>query len=202
MSRSPSLDDWLRIELSRRTLLAGGLALCGLPARLLGRSEPGLSDAFRTFSPFKLGVASGDPTPTGVVLWTRLAPDPMEGGGMPPVPVDVQWEVAEDDKMKQVVQRGVVRAVPEWAHSVHVEVARLRPDRWYWYRFSVGDSASAIGRTRTLPPLGAPANRLRFAFAIWPARISISCFTSATTFTRTPAIRTPGGSACTATRNS
>ena len=158
------IDDWLRIQLSRRTLLAGGLALCGLPARLLGRSGPGPASALRAFSPFKLGIASGDPTPTGVVLWTRLAPDPLEGGGMPPVPVDVRWEVAEDDKMTQVVRRGVVRAAPEWAHSVHADVEGLRPDRWYWYRFDVGDSASAIGRTRTLPPLGAPADRLRFAF--------------------------------------
>jgi len=71
------IDDWLRIELSRRTLLAGGLALCGLPTRLLGRSGPGPASALRAFSPFKLGIASGDPTPTGVVLWTRLAPDPL-----------------------------------------------------------------------------------------------------------------------------
>jgi len=84
---------------------------------------------------------------------------------MPPVPVDVAWEVAEDDKMKQVVRRGVVRAVPEWAHSVHADVGGLRPDRWYWYRFNVGSSASPIGRTRTLPDLGAPSNRLRLAFA-------------------------------------
>src|SRR6185436_16831038 len=99
--------------------------------------------------PFTLGVASGDPTATGVVLWTRLAPKPLEGGGMPGHPIAVRWEISTDERMSKVVQRGAVLAVPELGHSVHVEVEGLEPSRWYWYRFRVGNEESPIGRTKT-----------------------------------------------------
>src|SRR5262245_50210571 len=56
--------------------------------------------------PFSLGVASGDPLPDGVVLWTRLAPKPLEGGGMPMVNVEVEWEVARDTQFNSIAQRG------------------------------------------------------------------------------------------------
>jgi alkaline phosphatase D len=120
--------------------------------------------AAATQTPFTLGVASGDPTPDGVVLWTRLAPDPLAGGGMPPYPVFVRWRVADDQQMTQVVQQGLTIAWPSQAHAIHVEVAGLAPDRWYYYQFSAGAADSPIGRTRTLPPHGAPVDRLRFAF--------------------------------------
>ncbi|MBA4137348.1 MAG: alkaline phosphatase [Opitutus sp.] len=114
---------------------------------------------------FTLGVASGDPAPDGMVLWTRLAPRPLEaGGGMPAEPVEVHWEIAEDEAMSRVVQRGTATADPAWAHSVHVEVAGLRAERWYWYRFRAGGETSPVGRTRTLPPPDALPDRLRFAF--------------------------------------
>jgi alkaline phosphatase D len=114
--------------------------------------------------PFTLGVASGDPEPGGVVLWTRLAPDPLAGGGMPPRPVAVRWEVAEDEHLRRVVARGQTTARPETAHSVHVEVEGLRPGREYFYRFVAGGQDSPTGRTRTAP---APDSRaaVRFAFA-------------------------------------
>ncbi len=131
--------------------------------RALGVAKefPKLSDY-----PFQLGVASGDPEPDGVVLWTRLAPRPLEvGGGMPPEPVKVHWEVAADEGMGKVVASGTANAVPEWSHSVHVEVGGLAPDRWYWYRFSAGGEASPTGRTRTMPSPGTMPERLRFAFA-------------------------------------
>src|SRR5262245_6830581 len=54
--------------------------------------------------PFTLGVASGDPTPDGIVLWTRLAPNPLDGGGMPHHPIAVQWQIATDDRMDKIVQ--------------------------------------------------------------------------------------------------
>ena len=79
--------------------------------------------------PFTLGVASGDPTPDGIVLWTRLAPKPLEGAGMPNHPIAVQWRIASDDRMARIVQRGAVLAVPELGHSVHVEVDGLEPGR-------------------------------------------------------------------------
>ena len=103
---------------------------------------------------FTLGVASGDPQPDGVVLWTRLAPEPTapDGhGGMPAKRYQVTWEIAEDPRFRRIVRRGVEHAVPEWAHSVHAEVHGLRPDREYWHRFVAGDQISPVGRTRTAP---------------------------------------------------
>jgi alkaline phosphatase D len=113
--------------------------------------------------PFSLGVASGDPLPTGVVLWTRLAPKPLDGGGMPMSPVDVDWEVASDPRFAVIVQKGTSVARPELGHSVHVEVEGLESSRDYWYRFHAGDETSQVGRTRTAPAAAAPADRLRFA---------------------------------------
>ena len=119
-----------------------------------------------TSYPFQLGVASGDPAADGFVLWTRLAPKPLEaGGGMAMEPVKVRWQVAEDEGMSRLVASGVANAVPEWAHSVHVEVEGLRPGRWYWYQFKAGGETSPKGRTRTLPEDGKSAESLRFAFA-------------------------------------
>jgi alkaline phosphatase D len=102
--------------------------------------------------PFTLGVASGDPTPDGVVLWTRLAPRPLEGGGMPNQPVAVQWRIATDERMTRIVRRGAAWAMPELGHSVHVELSGLRPSLWYWYQFRVGNEDSPVGRTGPLRP--------------------------------------------------
>ena len=113
--------------------------------------------------PFKLGVASGYPSPNGVALWTRLAPQPLEvGGGMPPGPVAVLWEVAEDDGFRAIVAQGRYVATADWAHSVHVEATGLAPARDYWYRFHVGDATSPVGRTRTAPVADAALQSLRF----------------------------------------
>ncbi|WP_084579565.1 alkaline phosphatase D family protein [Sphingomonas azotifigens] len=115
---------------------------------------------------FTLGVASGEPLPQGFVLWTRLAPEPLAiDGGMPARTVPVRWEVAEDAAFRRVAARGTALAEPRWGHSVHVEVAGLRPDRPYWYRFLANGEASPIGRTRTAPAADQPVDRLRFCFA-------------------------------------
>ena len=113
--------------------------------------------------PFALGVASGDPLPDGVVLWTRLAPKPLEGGGMPMANIDVDWEIARDPRFGSIAQKGTAIARPELGHSVHVEVNGLEPGREYWYRFHAGDEVSRAGRTKTAPPAGAAVDRLRFA---------------------------------------
>jgi alkaline phosphatase D len=113
---------------------------------------------------FTLGVASGDPTPRGVVLWTRLAPDPLHGGGMPARKVEVRWEVAVDDGLRRIVRRGSQEAKPARGHAVHAEVFGLEPDREYWYRFLAGGQESPVGRTRTAPAAGVLAQRLRLAF--------------------------------------
>ncbi len=115
--------------------------------------------------PFQLGVASGEPSADGMVLWTRLAPLPLAGGGMPPEAVEVNWEIADDERFTSVVQQGIAVAAPELAHSVHVELAGLTADRWYFYRFRVGDACSPIGRTRTLPAADALVQRLRLSVA-------------------------------------
>jgi len=115
--------------------------------------------------PFKLGVASGDPLADGMVIWTRLAPEPLRGGGVPPVSVPVGWEVALDPHMRHVVRSGVAVARPEVAHAVHVDIQGLWPDRVYWYRFMAGGAVSPLGRSRTFPVLGAPKKRMRIAWA-------------------------------------
>ena len=161
--RNP-FESWLRTEVSRRSVLAGGLAIFGFAGSRPNAQEQ--VSIVKSGTPlFTLGVASGEPAPDGVVLWTRLAPDPIHGGGMPPHPVRVDWQIASDDGMARPVRSGHVAALPEWAHSVHVEVDGLEPDRWYWYRFRVGDEWSRVGRTRTLPRAGAAVQRLRYAFA-------------------------------------
>jgi alkaline phosphatase D len=117
-------------------------------------------------SPFGLGVASGYPQPGRVVLWTRLAPEPLApGGGMSPEVIPVHWELAADESLKNIVASGTAYATPEWAHSVHVEVTGLQPARPYWYRFGAGDAVSPTGRTHTAPGIAARPKRLRFALA-------------------------------------
>jgi alkaline phosphatase D len=153
------------VRLGRRQFLAGALALGAAqlvpPVARRAGGQPRWAG-----SPFTLGVASGYPLATGVVLWTRLAPAPLQpGGGMPGEVVAVEWEVASDERMATVVQRGTVAATPDWAHAVHVEVDGLKPARWYWYRFRAGGEVSPVGRTRTAPAANAAVDRLRFAFA-------------------------------------
>lgn len=115
---------------------------------------------------FKLGVASGDPLHDRVVLWTRLASEPLEEGGMPDEDVPVIWEVFADEALEERVAHGWAWAVPELAHCVHVDVAGLEPSRFYWYRFRIGDAQhSPVGRTRTFPAPDDRPERLRIVLA-------------------------------------
>ena len=115
--------------------------------------------------PFTLGVASGSPRADGVVLWTRLAPEPLAGGGMPRENVELAWELAADEGFRNIVRTGTATATPDLGHSVHVELTDLEAARWYWYRFTAGDAVSPAGRTRTAPAPDAAVEGLRFAFA-------------------------------------
>ncbi|MEU3650496.1 alkaline phosphatase D family protein [Lentzea sp. NPDC034063] len=145
--------------LTRRTLLLAGVA--GVTAFSVAASA-------RPSDPFTLGVASGDPAPDGVVLWTRLAVDPLADdglGGMPAHPIEVQWQVARDERFTRIVQRGSTTARPEEAHSVHVELVGLEPGREYFYRFKALNHLSRTGRTRTTPPPGSLQVPLTMAFA-------------------------------------
>ncbi len=115
--------------------------------------------------PFALGVSSGDPTATGGVLWTRLAPRPNEpDGGMDGTRPTVNWEVAHDDQFRNIVTKGQVTAGQELAYSVHVDVDGLEPDRWYFYRFMSGGATSPVGRFRTAPADGVRSTPLHLAF--------------------------------------
>lgn len=116
--------------------------------------------------PFTLGVASGDPRPDRVVIWTRLAPVPLaeDGrGGMPDVAVPVRWEVARDAAFTAVVAEGTAGAEPRAGHAVHVDAAGLAPATDHHYRFHAGPWTSPVGRTRTLPPEGAAVERFDLA---------------------------------------
>ena len=111
--------------------------------------------------PFTLGVASGDPDATGVVLWTRLAPDPLRGGGMPPDDIPVLWEVSATDDFTEVAISGTETASAARGHSVHATVPLDQGD-WF-YRFRVGEYASAVGTTRRAPAGGDATEQVRFA---------------------------------------
>ena len=153
-----TLARFSRRELMKLAWMLGAAAIAPPVFTRRARAQP-IFDAY----PFSLGVASGDPLPDGVVLWTRLAPQPLEGGGMPMTNVDVQWEVARDARFSAIAQKGTAIARPELGHSVHVEVSGLEPGREYWYRFRAGNEVSRTGRTKTAPPAGAAVDRLRFA---------------------------------------
>ncbi|WP_043495012.1 alkaline phosphatase D family protein [Streptomyces viridosporus] len=151
----------------RRRVLTAGAAVLGaaaagqlwLPATARAVEKP-LPDGV-----FSLGVASGDPLADGIVLWTRLAPDPLNGGGMPDRTVPVEWQLATDAGFKGIVRRGTARARPAYGHSVHVDVRGLRPGTTYWFRFRAGGQLSPVGRTRTAPAPHSAGGRLRVALA-------------------------------------
>src|SRR5690348_738296 len=154
---------------SRRAFLSGtatvaALAAMGqIPAFESAAAAPAIPGGGY---PFRLGVASGSPIPDGVVLWTRLVPDLfVAGGGMPRRKLPVDWEVATDPGMHHVVRRGSAWALPQLAHSVHVQLRGLRPDHDYFYRFRYRQDVTEVGHTRTAPDPRAPISSLAFAAA-------------------------------------
>ncbi|MGC6464419.1 MAG: alkaline phosphatase D family protein [Akkermansiaceae bacterium] len=158
-----NLDKALRHEghLSRRLFLAYAASLSSIP--LLAQTAGSPRKISFPSNPFTVGVASGDPDHESVILWTKLAPAPLElSGGMPHVPVEVLWEMSDDDSFKIPVASGTAVAAPALGHSVHVEAKGLKPDHWYFFRFRSGDATSPIGRTRTMPLPDASPERLRF----------------------------------------
>ncbi|MCZ8373735.1 MAG: alkaline phosphatase D family protein [Beijerinckiaceae bacterium] len=151
MPKSPEPSGFLPLD-RRHVLLGLGAGLC-LPAPFV-RAAPVGGHAFRE-DPFALGVASGDPDRSGFVIWTRLAPKPLEpGGGMPGNPVELSWIVASDPEARIILRQGQAVARPEQAHTVHVEVDGLQPGREYFYRFESGGLRSPVGRARTVPEPG------------------------------------------------
>jgi alkaline phosphatase D len=154
------------LQISRRALLRYAAS-----AALASISQPSLADwagqdgsGKLTGYPFTLGVASGEPWPDSVVLWTKLAPDPMEPRKLGNKALPVTWEIYADDKLTSRVNSGTAMARPELGHAVHVEVGGLMPGRPYWYRFLYDKAESEVGRTRTAPAAGSKVDRLNFAF--------------------------------------
>ncbi len=147
---------------SRRVVIrAGALTAAGaLVGPALGAGATSCTAPSRSAASgdvFGLGVASGEPDASSIVLWTRLASDPTaeDGlGGLGDRATDVEWEIAEDERFSRVVRRGRVRTGPDDGHSVHVEAGGLAAQRDHWYRFRAGRSVSPVGRTRTAPPAG------------------------------------------------
>jgi len=161
-----SHPTWSRsLHFNRRAFLAAGSAAIlwpfdRLPHSIAADRTPTLPDY-----PFQLGVASGDPSPDGIVLWTRLCTNPHVESELSPEDLQVAWQIAEDEQLTKVVQSGVTTASRDWAHSVHVEVAGLKPDWTYYYQFKLGLETSPVGRTRTAPTADVLSNSFRFAFA-------------------------------------
>lgn len=161
------LSDAVRYEggISRRLFLSYGAALASL-THMSSKAIAADRHVSFTADPFQLGVASGDPDHRSVVLWTRLAPQPLvPDSGMTNDSVAVDWEVASDEGFSQIVTKGTAAATPQLGHSVHVVAKGLKPDRWYFYRFRAGDAVSPVGRTRTLPSPESTPETLKFAFA-------------------------------------
>lgn len=140
--------------ISRRSAIWSGLAATAAfsvvtPTRAYAKVT---DEPIKDF-PFTLGVASGDPLPDAVVIWTRLAPEVFAPfGGLGTKSWSVHWQVADDADFHTVRRSGVATAHPEFNHTVHVDVQGLRPGADYYYRFRVGEHISQVGRTKTAPP--------------------------------------------------
>ena len=147
--------DFLRLTGGVTGVVAlGSLSACGRERSLALSANP-----------FTLGVASGDPSPDGVVLWSRLARSALEAAGAADQAVGVDWEIAEDEGFTRIARSGSALATPQLGHSVHIELAGLEPGREYFYRLMAGGQVSPVARTKTAPALGAAVDRFRLAFA-------------------------------------
>jgi alkaline phosphatase D len=153
------------ISRGRRRLL-GALSAAAAASFIpgLGRKAWALGEASAS-QLFTLGVASGDPTATSVVLWTRLAPDPLNGGGMGSAHARVNWQVATDPAMANVVKEGALDALARNGHAINHQVTGLAPDSWYYFRFGHRGEWSRIGRTRTFPAANVMPSQMRFVLA-------------------------------------
>jgi len=138
-----------------------------MAAGIAGRADASPSPGAAAPAPqsaFLHGVASGDPRPDAVVLWTRVTPTAAAtpGSGIGPA-VSVRWELAEDDGFRRIVAQGEAPTGPERDHTVKVDATGLDAATEYWYRFRFGQATSPVGRTRTAPAEDDDVRRLRMA---------------------------------------
>ena len=149
-------------------------ALKGLAAGTAALAVPRVFDPVAAAAPaakgiFGYGVASGDPTGTSVVIWTRATPPSPAGepvaapGSGLGKPLQVRWEVARDPGFRHVVARGNERTSADSDHTLKVDVTGLAPYTRYYYRFESRGERSPVGRTRTAPDVPGEVHALRFA---------------------------------------
>jgi len=137
-----------------------------LAASTLSASALGATRLARvTANPFYLGVASGDPRPDSVVIWTRLARETLGNALSSNEPVAVDYEIAETANFSTIYRKGSAAALPELGYSVHLDLQGLNPGKEYYYRWMLGGEVSNVGRTKTAPALDATTESFRFGFA-------------------------------------
>jgi alkaline phosphatase D len=159
-------------DIDRRTFLASATGIAALGAGVRTGAGLGLGSglslgvgapAWASAGPFAYGVASGDPWPGSVVLWTRVTPTPESTPGSEAGPeVRVDWQVARDAAFTEPVAGGTVTTGPWRDHTVKVLAGGLRPSTTYFYRFVLDGVRSPVGRTRTAPGPGSLPGGLRF----------------------------------------
>ena len=161
LNKSDMQVQTTKARASRRDLLKLAVAAVAPLSYALSPAQATLKH-----NPFSIGVASGSPNHHSVVLWTRLMAEPGSSKTQfADTDVSVKWEVADDEGFKVNRRAGQVVALAALAHSVHLELDGLQSDRWYFYRFQIGDAQSTTGRTRTLPHPEAMVQKLRVAYA-------------------------------------
>ena len=156
------------MNVSRRSLLGGSAAAAAgtlLPIRTFSREAAAAPASEGTFG---YGVASGDPTATSVIIWTRATPAPVDGVVAAPGsglgdPVRVRWTVCSDEEMTCPVASGEVMTDVATDHTVKIDVTGLDPYTRYWYQFSTDSDSSIVGRTQTAPDEPGETHALRFA---------------------------------------
>jgi len=159
---APISEDMSHVFDRRSVLRASGVATVGVVVggAVATATAPSAAAADPSFAH---GVASGDPLPDAVLLWTRVTPTPEStpGSGQGPT-VDVTWEIATDPAFASVVGTGSVATGPDRDHTVKADATGLAPATTYYYRFRLGDAVSGVGTTRTAPATDAALSRLRF----------------------------------------
>jgi alkaline phosphatase D len=144
---------------SRRQFLArtgaAGAAVLAPQALMSGLASAKTAPLLKS-GRFAEGVASGDPTPHGITLWTRIAELEHKGS--------VRLEVARDRSFRHVIASDLVGTSPGKGGSVKARVTGLKAHEQYFYRFETKHGSSAVGRFRTAPP---PDSRAPLTFAFF-----------------------------------
>ncbi|MFE3325713.1 alkaline phosphatase D family protein [Streptomyces sp. NPDC059176] len=157
------MTNRVRTTASRRSVVKAAAATALAGSVMAGTISSSSASAAEQAPAFLHGVASGDPLPDGVLLWTRVTPSPdaVPGSGRGPA-TEVNWEVAEDKGFSRIVAGGQTTATAANDHTVKVDVRGLHPSTAYYFRFSSGTALSPVGRTRTAPAVEASASGVRF----------------------------------------